>query len=192
MNDANQNKKEKTSFDFTSNAMKNIYLKATSAFTDSVNMDISNYGVHLMIFCAYPKQSEISQFEENKPFEMKLIQMNGLLFGLFKVGNINWMDAPYNAHLSQFLTKLPIPADGTGIMLKIMLVDRITGKTCISKDILLSNKISMELMEIAENQLKRPFSPGKEHFMKIIDVYNRYTTKQLVAMAPSTSHFRIG
>ena len=158
---------------------------------DSVIMDLDDCGVSVNVLFNNLTDSEISQFNTGMPFEMRLIQMRGIIFGLFKFGNLNWMDAPYNVHLSRNLTKkMEMPADGTGLAATILLYDTATGKLCKTRMVGLSDKISREFIKMAEEQRKKPFNM-KDHFANLKYIYASYPTNKLVKMAPDTCHFRL-
>lgn len=44
-----------------------------------------------------------------------------------KIGNLNWIDAPYSPHLSKSLTKFEISSDGSGPGFTLILIDTRTG-----------------------------------------------------------------
>lgn len=62
---------------------------------EDVKFDISDEGAVLLVFFPNPTQEEINQFESGKEFEIRLTELNDVIMLTFKIGNLNWMDAPY-------------------------------------------------------------------------------------------------
>lgn len=147
-----------------------------------VMFDIDDCGVRLDIYFDKPTEHEVKQIESGTAFEMRLTQLRGVIFGLFKFGSLNWMDAPYSIHLSRNLTRLERPEDGCGYLMSVHLFDTATGKLCCNRLISLSTEMSRKLFDMATEQKKKPFS-RIDHDMNISSIFAAYPTKQLAKMA---------
>lgn len=156
--------------------------------SEGVVFDVTDSGILVQVFFYKPTVHEIEQFEVGNPFEMKLLQFRNIIFPLFKFGDLNWMDAPYSVHLSRQLTQIEVPTEGNGLSMQIALYDTKTGKLCKNRLIGLSTEISKKLIEMIEEQKKRPFN-AREYDKNLNNVYAAYPTKKLVHMA--TDSFRI-
>ena len=99
-----------------------------------------------------------------------------------KIGNLNWMDAPYTPHLSKYLTKYQIPNENQGLGLTLVLVDAHTGEIKHMRFIGLSEKFTRRLfgcvMELKVNEFNRT-----EYQLYINQIFDMYDTKQLVNMS---------
>lgn len=155
---------------------------AAIGLQDCVLFDIDDSGITLNIFLHNATGHEIEQMKSGMKFEMKLLQMRGVIFGLFKFGCLHWMDAPYNVHLSRNLTKLEMPKDGCGFTMVICLFDTATGRLCHSRLISLSTEMSRKLIEMAAEQKKMPFNRA-DYDNRIRSIFACYPTSKLVKMA---------
>lgn len=147
--------------------------------------DVDDSGIMVKVFFENPTNNEIKQFDVDKPFEMKLVELRNIIFPLLKFGNLQWMDAPYSVHLSKNLTHLEVPTEETGLAMHIALYDTHTGKLCSNRIIGLSTNMSKKLIKIINEQKQKTFD-RKEHDRNIRNVYAAYPTKKLVQMAIET------
>lgn len=154
-------------------------------------MDSDDCGMIVKVFFDRPTESEVRQFDSGSAFEMRLVQMRNIIFGLFKIGNLNWIDTPYNVHLSRNLTKrLEVPADGEGIAAVFQLYDPSTGRLCNSRLIGLSTEISREFIRMAEEQYKNSFN-REAYLAGLANIYAAYRTSDLVRMSLHSCSFRL-
>ena len=107
-----------------------------------------------------PTTHEIEQFASGNPFEMKLAQLRNVIFPMFKFGDMSWMDAPYNVHLSRNLNRLEMPADGQGLAMTVHL----------------------KLVKMAMEQKEKPFD-RQDYLGNVRSIYAAYPTKKLLGMA---------
>lgn len=70
---------------------------------EGVLFDVADDGATMIAFFKKPSGNEISQFQGN--FEIRLTELYGIIMMTFKIGHLNWMDAPYSPHLSKHLTR---------------------------------------------------------------------------------------
>lgn len=149
---------------------------------DGVYFDVDDCGITLDIYFSNATKHEIEQIGAGNAFEMKLTQLRGIIFPLFKFGDLNWVDAPYNVHLSRGLTRLAVPEDGVGFSMLVRLFDPTTGKLCCTRLISLSTEMSRKLIDMIAEQKKEQFN-RMNYDNRIKSIFDAYTTKKMVKMA---------
>jgi len=150
------------------------------------NFDSS--GANMIVFFNNPMPDEIAQFESRKKFEMRMIELSGIIFITAKIGNLDWMDFPYSPHLSK---ERPIFKDirpGMGYSITLMLVNSQNGKLEHLRFIGMSEHFSKAFKNVAEGALRKPFDKNSYN-MNLNTLFARYTTKQIVNM--SSHYFKI-
>lgn len=149
---------------------------------DGVQFGIDDGGASLLIRFSDPDPDEIAQFKEGKPFEIKFTTLYGVMMITTKIGNLNWMDAPYSPHLSKGNTKYQMPQDGQGLGLTIFLADSITGELKSMRLVGLSTRFTQELFKETMSQKMSPFNIT-EYQNNINRVFQRYSTKDIVKLS---------
>mgnify|MGYP000188180761 FL=1 len=99
-----------------------------------------------------------------------------------KIGNLNWMDAPYTPHLSQELTTFQIPNNNQGLGLTIMLIDTQTGKIKSLRLVGLSEKFTKKLFGTVIELKVKPFDK-LEYIQAVKYIYSTYQTNKLVKLS---------
>ncbi len=142
--------------------------------------DVSDEGANLMVFFRNPTKEEEEQFKSR--FEIRFVEIYGVIMMTFKIGNLNWMDAPYSPHLSKNLTRFTLPNENQGLGLSLIFVDAITGEIK-----------SMRLMGLSTNFTKKFFGLLMEQKMKEFNIteygntlnkiYSIYPTNKIVKMS---------
>lgn len=145
--------------------------------------DFDSSGATLTVFFDRPTDYEISQFESDKPFEIRFVEIRGILMVLVKIGNLNWMDCPYSVHLSRgtldFSDEI---GDGLGYSLTLMLVDGTTGTIQHLRMIGLGTNFSRSLRKKILSQLDIPFN-NQNYGMALNNIYSTYSTKDLLKLS---------
>lgn len=155
---------------------------------ECTQFDILDSGAVMLVFFKNPKKREIEQFGSGKMFEIRFIELGGIIMITAKIGSLHWMEAPYSIHLSRNLTNLPRPDAGQGLGLTVHLVDATTGEIKCMRLIGLSETFTKALSDAAERQLARPFSLS-EHNRSVRQIWDTYVTSQIANM--SKNCFRI-
>lgn len=156
--------------------------KEAIGFPEGVYFDFDDCGIILDIYFYRASEHELAQINSDASFEMKLVQLRGIIFGLFKFGSLNWMDAPYNVHLSRNLTEIEIPGEGYGFAMNVHLYDTATGILLYNRLLSLSTEMSLKFIDMIAEQGKKPFDKGAYDDM-VKSIYAVYPTKKLVKMA---------
>lgn len=165
-----------------------VYQKAVN-HQEAPVFDIDDCGINLSVYIRRPTAHEAEQFASGKPFEIRLVQLRNVIFPMFKFGDMGWMDAPYNVHLSKNLNKLEVPADGQGLAMTVHLYDTVTGKLLCNRLISLSSEISRGLIKMVAEQAEKPFNM-REYVNNFTSVYSAYPTKKLLGMASYSYRLR--
>lgn len=149
---------------------------------EGAQFGIDDGGASLLIRFSDPEPNEIAQFKEGKPFEIKFTTLYGVIMITTKIGNLNWMDAPYSPNLSKGNTKYQMPKEGQGLALTIYLADSRTGELKSLRLVGLSTRFTQELFKEAMTQKMSPFNIAE--YKKNIDrVFQRYSTKDIVKLS---------
>ena len=153
------------------------------------SVDIDDAGMQIFVNFSRPMPDEIEQFKQGKDFEIKFVTLQNIIIFTFKVGNLNWMDAPYSAHLSLNLTKeLPLFNEGEGLSAMLILTDAATAKVVSLRMMGLSTRFSNSLVQEVNAQKSKVFSV-EDYNRNLTQIYAKYSTKDLVKM--STDRCRI-
>ena len=115
---------------------------------EGVYFDLDDSGATLLVFFPYPTSEEIEQFKSGKSFEIRFTELYGIIMLTVKIGNLNWMDAPYTPHLSKNLTVFQIPRSNQGFGLTLILVNAATGEIRHIRLLSLSEQFTKELFGI--------------------------------------------
>lgn len=147
---------------------------------EGVLFDIADEGANLIVFFKNPTEDEISQFK--KSFEIRFTKLYDVIMLTVKIGNLNWMDAPYTPHKSKYLTKLQLPNKNQGLALTLYLVDAVKGQIKTMRFLGLSEKFTRSLFaEVMEEKMK-PFSEAN-YTNNLNRIFSIYPTKKIVQMS---------
>lgn len=146
--------------------------------------DLSDDGVDLIVFFKNPTQEEIEQFKSGHKFEIRFAEIYGIIMMTFKIGNLNWMDAPYSPHLGlgKNLTKLTFPAENQGLKLTLIFVDAVTGEIKSIRLMGLSNGFTRKFFGLVMEQKTKNFDIA-EYDNSLRRIYSAYTTNKIVKMS---------
>ena len=153
------------------------------SFEEGMVFDIAANGANFRIAYHNIQKQEVSVIEDCNPV-FSIIAINGVIFFLAKFGEIPWMDAPYDVHLSD--TGMTIPdtsyTDGTGLALTVILVDAKTRIVQALRVFRLETWLSQRLKHLADEQRNKPFNYDK-YRAKVKAIYARHSTLDLVKMS---------
>lgn len=149
---------------------------------ECVKFDIDDSGATMLVFFDRPTQDEVNQFKADKNFEIRFAELNDVIMITTKIGNLNWMDAPYNANLSKNLSKFILPNEGSGLGLTLILVDAHSGEIKSIRLIGLSTNFTRKLFGAAMEQKMNSFDKDK-YDEKIRSIYAKYDTNAIVKMS---------
>lgn len=150
--------------------------------SECVQFDMADDGAVLEVFFQSPTHDEKAQFESGKSFEIRYTELDEVIMLTVKIGNLNWMDAPYTPHLSKNLSKFAIPQEGQGLGLILILIDATTGKIEHMRQLGLSTDFSQRLIGLIMEQKVKEFD-ADEYYKNIRRIYDLYTTDQIVEIS---------
>ena len=143
--------------------------------------DIDDSGAGLKVYFNNPRKDEIEQFAAGKKFEIRFVELYGVIMLTIKIGNLPWMDAPYTPHLSKNLTRLEVLDEGQGLALTLMLINAVTGEIKHLRLIGLPERFSRKLFAAIKEQKEKSFDKA-EYAMAIRRIYSSYSCGQLSKM----------
>ena len=150
--------------------------------TEGVQFDVADDGATMLVFFRNPTTNEKNQFQSGKNFEIRFIELSDIIMLTVKIGNLNWMDAPYSVHLSKNLTKLQDVKENEGIGLTLVLIDAITGKIEHLRLLGLSTNFTKALFKAIKEQQNKKFN--KELYIEKLNlIYQKYSTKEIVKVS---------
>lgn len=149
---------------------------------EGVIFDIDDAGAKLIYHLSRPTAQELASVKAGQKFEIRFVELDGLLWILSKCGTMSWTDAPYDPHLSLTLTEIPALEPDKGLALTLMMTDADTAEIRHLRMIGLGHKFSAALLDRAAALRAQPFSL-EAYQASLRGTMARYTTKQLVDLA---------
>lgn len=146
---------------------------------EEVQFDIADDGASLLVFFRTPSKEEVEQFQSDKPFEIRFTELAAGIIMTVKIGNLDWMDAPYTPHLSLHLTKIPCFQADEGLSLTVYLIDAVSGRLMNMRLIGLSHEFSQRLSASAAKIMQQSFDEIT-YRKAVIETFRKYSTKQIV------------
>lgn len=148
-------------------------------YAEGVKFSVSDGGGELIVFFQRPTAREIEQFKTGK-IKFGYYTYKNVIMLLVKIGDLEWMDAPYSVHLSKNLTKLQNVEEGQGLGTVIVLVDAVGGEIKTLRLVGANHRLTKGLFKAIEEQRKIPFDDYDENMNYL---FKTYTTKELVKRA---------
>lgn len=149
---------------------------------EGVHFDIDDSGATMLVFFQNPTTDEIEQFKSGKSFEIRFLELYGVIMITVKIGNLNWMDAPYSPHLSKNLEKFQIPNEGQGLGLTLILVDAVTGEIKHLRLLGLSERFTKRLFGVVMEEKIKEFNLSSYN-NSINRIFSAYKTNQIVKLS---------
>lgn len=162
---------------------KDAPLDGAQGREDGCIFDLSDSGAMLFVFYKAPTPEEIKNFSEDSPLEVRYVVLDGEIYLLLKFGSQEWMDVPYNPHLSKNLTKLElIRNENEGLGLTIVFADTADGIVKVLRLVGLGNRFSRSFIGAVLERSQKPFDAAAYN-ASIAKTYSRYNTKQMLKFA---------
>ncbi len=147
---------------------------------DQVQFDFLQSGAVCILFYSEPSSNEVQSIK-NGLFQAELLELEDIIFMLFRFGTLNWIDCPYTVYLSKPFQFAELE-EGMGFALQIILVDRRTTTIKALRLIGLEHDFSKRLFETIERQKKLPFDLNV--YNRTLDqIYKKFQTDDLVKLA---------
>ena len=106
--------------------MENRIKKGSHEFQKEWFFNFDQNGGLLRIVFDSPLESEIKEITQGK-IKLGLLEETGIIFFFIKLGELPWMDAPYNVEFSQPFDLEELTDPNSGYALQIVLIDGMTG-----------------------------------------------------------------
>lgn len=150
--------------------------------------EMTDTGATLKILAIEPSDSEIKQLFSAKNLLVRTLEIENVVYLLFKFGDTPWCVAPYNAYYDSVVNTNRISNNNESLNLLVELYDVYNDKTTSSKQVTLSTDISAKILKIIKRQIEEPFN--LEQYIDILKaVPAMYTPEHLVMLATSNSRF---
>ena len=146
---------------------------------EGIQFDIVDVCAILRVFYYDPTPWEQFELQFSEAFEMKAIELKDALYLLFKIGSLNWMDAPFNIHLCKNWDDKDTYKEMEEIDLLIQLVDCKTGTVKLLRSIELKGNI-------IKQRFAYPFSFSNLR-MKLGHLHDRPIQLSSLSCLPSVS-----
>ncbi len=148
---------------------------------EGVIFTIDDSGAMLIYNFRRPTEKEIAAVKQDQPFEIRFLELDGIIWILSKCGSLEWTDAPYNPRASS-LSVLPSFGESQGLGLMLLMTDASTAIIKSLRMIGLGTKFSKALIETTAKLRATPMD-DYEVAASINNTMNRYSTSQLCQMA---------
>lgn len=149
---------------------------------EGTQFDLADDGATMIVFFNRPTSNEIEQFKAGNNFEIRFVELKDVIMITAKIGNLNWMDVPYNPHLSKNLTKFQLPNENQGLGLTLILVDAVTGEIKHMKLLGLSERFTKKLYGTVMELKVKEFDKNS-YIAALNSIFTSYDTKQIVKMS---------
>lgn len=145
--------------------------------------DFDNTGPKLIYSYAHPTPDEIKDFSAGSPFEIRFLELGGIIWTTHKCGGQPWNDAPYNPRLSLLTDGFPtLETESDGLALNLILTDAEDAVIKHLRVVGLSYKFSTALLGVAERLRDTPQSLS--YYKKaLIEIPRKYNSRKLADMA---------
>lgn len=150
---------------------------------EGVYFDIDDAGAKLFYNFGAPTKAEIESVQANQPFEIRFIELDGLIWVTSKCGTLNWSDAPYNPRTSLVSNGFARPEPGCGLALTLAMVDANSSKVKSLRLIGLPHDFSAELINHAI-QLRDTKMLTTQYKASIARTMSRYSSDALAQVSP--------
>ena len=147
-------------------------------YNEGIRFDINNTG-NIVVYFNNPTPDEINEFKEGR-VKLGYFKYKNVLMLLVKVGNLQWMDAPYSVHLSKVFSINEELEKEQGLAMVVSLVDARTGEIKTLRLLGANHRLSCSLIKDIKNQKEMPFD---DYDKNISYLFSTYSTKELVSRA---------
>lgn len=140
-------------------------------------------GLTLVYNFIRPTEKEIAAVSACSYFQVRYLEMGGVLWILSKAGGLKWIDAPYSPHLSLDVVKLQRPTvPNEGLLLMLIMTDAEANTIKHLRAMGLGHRFSCDLYDQIQELHARPFD-SSVYDNNVKDICARYSTDDLVKMS---------
>jgi len=154
---------------------------------EGIFFDIKYPHIELIYNMQSPTAKELAAVKAENPFEIRVAEVNDVIFIMTKFGSLNWMDAPYNPNLGDCRLD-DIESAALGYGLYFLLTDSPSGVIKHMRLLGLGNSFSAQFRELVYANKAKGIEVF-DHDKKYKAVFAGYTTRELAER--STLRYRI-
>lgn len=150
--------------------------------------EMTNTGAILQVLAIEPGEKEIKQLFSAEKVLVKTLEIENVVYLLFKFGDVPWCIAPYNAYYDTLINVNRSSDDNVKLNLLVELYDMYSDKSVTSKQITLDADTSTKILKIINHQLEEPFDV-EQYINTLKAIPASYMPEHLVMFAESKSRF---
>jgi hypothetical protein len=146
------------------------------------------FALHVFLNGVSPHERE--QFTPEKPFEIRSVAIDRVMFFCLKFGSMDWADCAFSPNLYSEPPKFKEIEEGQGLALNILLIDSGAGQLLNIRTIGLGHEFSERFQAWCKSSLQSSLT--HEEYMKKIDaVYAQFSTLDLVGMCHENDRYKL-
>lgn len=153
----------------------NIYL----GLGDNNIFDIIDIG-HVLIMYKDPTEMEIQKFNTER-VELRTKVVENIIFLTMKIGELQWMDIPYNPHMSKYLNISQF-SQIQSLDIEFILVDSSTGIIKCKNTYSFNDKFTYSFKKQIFDVLTLKFDQ-KKYYNDISHIYKKYSSRDIAEMS---------
>lgn len=140
---------------------------------------VDGSGIMVLLNFSWPTEKEIESWSTGQELELRICTVRDIPFLLIKAPGQNWVDAPIHPALCR--AELPLITDShSGFGLQLVMTDAANGKIKLNRLVGLGNDFSKALRLAISYVME---DAPTDYAAELAEVYNTYTTDQLVKMS---------
>lgn len=152
---------------------------------EGVVTNIDEAGINVFVYIKNIKDNELKEMGNEENLKTGIFVRDNIIFFLYKFGSLNWMDSSYIGNLAKNKDEnlKVIKNGGMKNKMTITMVESTSGEVKAIKVVEVKNRFLQILSKAVDKQLQETQVSRIEYFIRVNEIYNRYTTKQMVDMA---------
>lgn len=152
------------------------YKKQYIGMSEMIITDIHDCTIECDISYLRPNKTEIQAVENSNVIKVHTAVVDDVLFFLYKIGNLEWMDSPFNKLLNPNKIFQWEFGENEICFLQINLIDSRDGKI-VAKN---KSKINGHYARTLKKLIDSNTPPTKNYQERILHIYTKYNTHQLL------------
>ena len=152
---------------------------------EGVVTNIDEACINVFVYIKNIKDNELKEFENEENCKTGIFVRDNIIYFLYNFGSLNWMESSYIWNLAKNKNEnLQMIKEGRlKNKMTITIVESNSWEIKAIKVVEVKNRFLQILCKALNKQLEETQVSRIEYFIRVNEVYNRYTTKQMVDMA---------